>query len=88
MNYQEAVEYVDRLAAKKSIVLGLSTMRELLKRLGDPQDSLSFIHVAGTNGKGSVLAFLASVCREAGYRTGLYQSPSVFWTMCRKTCSP
>ena len=83
MNYQEAVEYVDRLAAKKSIVLGLSTMRELLKRLGDPQDSLSFIHVAGTNGKGSVLAFLASVCREAGYRTGLYQSPSVF-SYCEK----
>ena len=83
MNYTEAVDYVDRLTKKKSIVLGLSSMRELLSRLGKPQDSLSFIHIAGTNGKGSTLAFVASVCRKAGYVTGHYQSPSVF-SYCEK----
>ena len=54
---------------------GLDRVRALLLRLGDPQDSLRFVHVAGTNGKGSVCALLDSVLRAAGYRTGLYTSP-------------
>jgi len=56
---------------------GLSRTRELLARLGDPQDRLRFVHVAGTNGKGSVCAMLSSVLRAAGYRTGLYISPYI-----------
>ncbi len=77
MNYKECMEYIEEISARGS-VLGLTTMKELLRRLGNPQDSLRFIHVAGTNGKGSTSAFLASVLKKAGYRTGVYSSPSVF----------
>ena len=55
--------------------LGLDRIRELLDRLGRPQDRLRFVHVAGTNGKGSTCAYLASILRAAGYRTGLFTSP-------------
>ena len=57
------------------IKLGLSTIKHILKRLGNPQDQYNCIHVAGTNGKGSVAAMLASILKAAGYRTGLYTSP-------------
>jgi len=57
------------------IKLGLSTIKHILGRLGNPQDQYNCIHVAGTNGKGSVAAMLASVMNVAGYRTGLYTSP-------------
>ncbi len=56
-------------------ILGLERMTELLRLLGDPQDRLKVIHVAGTNGKGSVCRYLYSVLQENGYRTGLYTSP-------------
>lgn len=55
--------------------LGLDRIRELLERLGRPQDSLRFVHVAGTNGKGSTCAYLASILQAAGFRTGLFTSP-------------
>ncbi|MDY3920018.1 MAG: folylpolyglutamate synthase/dihydrofolate synthase family protein [Candidatus Limivivens sp.] len=77
MNYEEARVYLDE-AAKYGSVLGLETMTELLGRLGNPQDSLKFIHIAGTNGKGSVLAYLSTVLTEAGYRVGRYLSPTLF----------
>ncbi len=83
MNYTEAIAYVEEVTKTKKIVLGLDSMRELLGRMGNPQDSLSFIHIAGTNGKGSTLAFVASVCGTAGYRVGRYNSPSVF-SYCEK----
>ena len=54
---------------------GLSRVRQLLHRLGDPQLHLKYVHAAGTNGKGSVCAMLEAVLRAAGYRTGLYTSP-------------
>jgi dihydrofolate synthase/folylpolyglutamate synthase len=57
------------------VKLGLDNIKELLQRLGDPQDEFRCVHVAGTNGKGSVSAMLASILREQGYRTGLYTSP-------------
>jgi dihydrofolate synthase/folylpolyglutamate synthase len=57
------------------IVLGLSTIRKLLKGLGNPQNRISTIHVAGTNGKGSVAAALSSILQTAGYKVGLYTSP-------------
>ena len=55
--------------------LGLDRIRELLDRLGRPQDRLKFVHVAGTNGKGSTCAYLASILQAAGLRTGLFTSP-------------
>lgn len=54
---------------------GLARSYELLGLLGDPQKKLKFVHIAGTNGKGSTAAMLASVLQSAGYRTGLYTSP-------------
>lgn len=76
MNYREAMEYLQGIAAKGSIY-GLETMRVLLTEFGNPQDCLKCIHVAGTNGKGSVIAFLDSVLRKSGYKTGRYISPAV-----------
>ena len=76
MTYKEARVYLDHVS-KYGSVLGLDTIRELLHELGDPQQDLKFIHMAGTNGKGSVLAYISSVLSEAGYRTGRYVSPTV-----------
>lgn len=77
MNYEEARVYLDSVA-KYGSVLGLENMRELLGRLGNPQNKLKFIHISGTNGKGSVLAYLSTVLKEAGYRVGRYISPTLF----------
>lgn len=57
--------------------LGLERIRELLERLGRPQDRLKFVHVAGTNGKGSICAYLASILNAAGHRTGMFTSPYI-----------
>lgn len=76
MNYQEALSYLhsrNRFAKKA----GLSNMRALMERLGNPQDRLRFVHVAGTNGKGSVTTMIASILECAGCRTGKYISPFV-----------
>lgn len=77
MNYKEARVYLDEVS-KYGSVLGLESMRELLHRLGDPQNELKFIHISGTNGKGSVLAYLSTILSDAGYRTGRYISPTLF----------
>lgn len=77
MNYQQATEYHQAVKAYGSI-LGLENIRRLMCELGDVWKSLNVIHVAGTNGKGSVCCFLASVLKEAGYRVGCYNSPAVF----------
>lgn len=76
MNYREAMAYIEELQQYGS-VMGLATMRELCARLGNPQDQLRFVHIAGTNGKGSVLAYVSTVLSTAGYRTGRYLSPTV-----------
>ena len=76
MNYREAMEYMEELG-QYGTVMGLTTMRELCARLGNPQDQLKFVHIAGTNGKGSVLAYVSSVLHTAGYRVGRYISPAV-----------
>ncbi|MGK7945926.1 MAG: folylpolyglutamate synthase/dihydrofolate synthase family protein, partial [Microcystaceae cyanobacterium] len=61
--------------------LGLERIKTLLNQLGNPHNSVPIIHVAGTNGKGSVCAYLASVLQEAGYKVGLYTSPHLIdWT--------
>ena len=77
MNYKEARVYLDEVS-KYGSVLGLESMRELLHRLGNPQNELKFIHISGTNGKGSVLAYLSTILTGAGYRTGRYISPTLF----------
>ena len=74
MTYEEAVSYIETQGWSKTR-LGLSRTRELLSRLGDPQKDLKFVHVAGSNGKGSCCAMTASVLQAAGFRTGLYISP-------------
>ena len=76
MNAKEAIDYIESYSWSKTR-LGLGRERELLDRLGNPQKKLKFVHVAGTNGKGSTCAMLASVLRCAGYRTGLYTSPYI-----------
>lgn len=76
LTYEEAREYLDQ-AAKKGIVLGLSVIRELMDGLGNPQDQLKIVHIAGTNGKGSILAYLEQIFLEAGYHTGRYVSPAL-----------
>ena len=76
MNYREAMAYIEDLQQYGS-VMGLETMRELCARLENPQDQLKFVHIAGTNGKGSVLAYVSTVLTAAGYRTGRYISPTV-----------
>ena len=78
MNYQESREYIDKITREIPSVLGLDHMRELMKRLGNPQDTLKYVHIAGTNGKGSVIAFLYSVLSGAGYRIGRYVSPTLY----------
>ncbi|MCI5904734.1 MAG: bifunctional folylpolyglutamate synthase/dihydrofolate synthase [Oscillospiraceae bacterium] len=77
MDYIQARDYLNKLSAKGS-VLGLERMRALLELLGNPQDTLKFIHISGTNGKGSVLAYLSTILTGAGYKTGRYISPTLF----------
>ena len=76
MTYQEALDYIHSTCWKGSRP-GLERTIELANRLGRPQDSLKFIHVAGTNGKGSTSAMLAAVLQKAGYKVGLYTSPFI-----------
>ncbi len=76
MTYKEARVYLDDVS-KYGSVLGLGTIRKLLCELGSPQDDLKFIHIAGTNGKGSVLAYTSTILTKAGYRVGRYVSPTV-----------
>ena len=76
MNYEEAVRYLESTVARGS-KLGLGRVRGLTARLGDPQKQCRIIHIAGTNGKGSVGAMLASVLTQAGYRTGHFSSPAL-----------
>lgn len=76
MGYKETLERIHSLN-KFGSRPGLDRINMLLEKMGNPQDSLRFIHVAGTNGKGSVCALVSSVLRCAGYRTGLFISPYI-----------
>jgi dihydrofolate synthase/folylpolyglutamate synthase len=77
MTYEEAREFIQE-AAKSGSVLGLVSIRRLMEELGNIQDTLPVIHIAGTNGKGSVGAYLAAVFQRAGLHVGRYCSPAVF----------
>ncbi len=76
MNYTESLNYIHSLLRFGSRP-GLERISELMHRLGDPQEKLEIIHVAGTNGKGSTCTFLSNILRAAGKKTGLYISPFV-----------
>lgn len=76
MTYDEAVSYL-HMASARGWKFGLARVRELTKQLGMPQDRMRVIHIAGTNGKGSVGAMLASILTSAGIRTGHFASPAL-----------
>ena len=77
MEYDEALEYIHKVSwvNKKP---GLHRMKALLEQMNHPEKDLKFVHVAGTNGKGSTSAMLASVLKDAGYRVGLFTSPFIY----------
>lgn len=74
MNYNEALQFIHE-SHKFGMRLGLDNIKKLLELLGDPQNNLKIIHVAGTNGKGSTCSFISSILKESGYKVGLYTSP-------------
>ena len=76
MTLQEALHYIHAVCWKGSIP-GLERINALLDKMGHPERALKFVHVTGTNGKGSTCAMVASVLQAAGYRTGLYTSPYI-----------
>ncbi len=84
MNIQEALNYINsippfipRQVKEGEEIFNLEKVAILLERLGNPQNQLKFVHVAGTNGKGSTCAYIERILRESGYRTGLYTSPAI-----------
>ena len=76
MSYESTLEYIHNIKWQKSKP-GLSRTIELLAALGNPEKKLKFVHIAGTNGKGSTAATTAAILQEAGYKTGLYTSPYI-----------
>ena len=80
MNYEEALDFIHHRVRRNNYTgeAGLQHMREFMHRLGDPQKELRFVHIAGSNGKGSTAAMCESVLRQAGYHTGLFLSPFIF----------
>lgn len=74
MDYNEALQFIHE-SHKFGMKLGLDNIKKLLELLGNPQDNLNVIHVAGTNGKGSTCSFISSILKESGYKVGLYTSP-------------
>ena len=76
MNYNEALYYIHSICWKGSVP-GLSRTQELLAKIGNPERKLKFIHIAGTNGKGSTAAMLSSILEKSGVKVGLYTSPYI-----------
>ncbi|RDW17590.1 bifunctional folylpolyglutamate synthase/dihydrofolate synthase [Oceanobacillus arenosus] len=74
MNYEESLAFIHG-SQYKGMKLGLDNITKLMDLLGNPQDKLKIIHIAGTNGKGSTASFIAQILIEAGYKTGLFTSP-------------
>ena len=74
MTYLESLNYINNNLTSGS-VYGLSRIKELLKRLDNPQKCMSIIHIAGTNGKGSISRMIMSILKAAGYTVGIFNSP-------------
>jgi dihydrofolate synthase/folylpolyglutamate synthase len=77
MNVNEAIEYIHSVFWKGSVP-GLGRTQELLAKMGNPEKKLKFVHIAGTNGKGSTASMTASILQQAGYKVGLYTSPYIY----------
>ncbi len=77
MTAEESIAYIHSAYWKDSTP-GLERTQELLKRIGNPQKKLKFVHIAGTNGKGSTAAMTASILQKAGYKVGLFTSPYIY----------
>lgn len=77
MTGKEAVDYIHSMTWDRRAT-GYEHAKELLSRMGNPEKRLKYVHIGGTNGKGSTAAMMASVLQKAGYRTGLYTSPYLF----------
>jgi len=76
MNYQESLDYILG-TPNPGGVYERNVMEALLEKLGNPHRGIKYVHIAGTNGKGTTSAFLAAILQEAGYKTGLYTSPFI-----------
>ncbi len=76
MTEKELELYIDELGTKGT-VLGLDTMKDLMERTGNPQNACRYVHIAGTNGKGSVLQYVSTILRTAGYKVGCFFSPAL-----------
>lgn len=77
MNYQQTMQYINHFSHSGEPVKNLDRIAGLLKALGNPQKNLKFVHIAGTNGKGSVAEYLYNIFINAGYRTGCFTSPYI-----------
>lgn len=77
MTGQEAIDYIHSMVWNRRAT-GYEHARAMLERMGNPEKKLKYIHIGGTNGKGSTAAMLASVLQKAGYKTGLYTSPYIY----------
>ena len=77
MNINEVLDYIHSVCWK-GMMPGLERITTLLEKLGNPQKDLKFVHIAGTNGKGSTAAMTASILQQAGYKVGLYTSPYIY----------
>ena len=77
MTINETLDYIHSVCWK-GMMPGLARITELLEKMGNPQNATKYVHIAGTNGKGSTAAMTASILRKAGYCTGLYTSPFIY----------
>lgn len=85
MNQEQQINDILQPFQKFGIELGLTRIKKLLEKLDNPQQKVPIIHVAGTNGKGSVCAYLSSILTQAGYKTGRYTSPHLV-SYCERIC--
>ena len=76
MNYNQAIKYIHQ-TPKFTRVLGNDLLRALLEKMNNPHKTLSFIHIAGTNGKGSAAAMISQILTKSGFKVGLFTSPYI-----------
>ncbi|HPY84723.1 MAG TPA: bifunctional tetrahydrofolate synthase/dihydrofolate synthase, partial [Ruminococcus flavefaciens] len=77
MNINECMEYINSYSKSGGRITDLSRAEELMKRIGNPEKRLKFVHVAGTNGKGSVVEYISDALIMSGYKTGQFTSPYI-----------
>lgn len=77
MNYEECMQYLDNINRNSGMIMGIEPVKTILQLLGNPEKTVRNIHIAGTNGKGSVSTFIAYILSEMGYKVGRYVSPTV-----------